>query len=375
MPSHPRNVSIDEAIASFSRIQPVRPRAMPLTEAIGLRLAEDVVARRPVPAEPTAVGNGYAVAASATAGATARRPRKLGLEAHPVETGMVMPAGTDAVLPLERSIRGAKGFSATRPVSPGDGVSAPGSVAEPGDVIAKEGSRITFGIAMSCASCGVTDVQVRSPVVDIVFNSPGFPRPGDQYVGMICSAIRGSGSQIGTLTYAGGDAAVLRSALAGNSADIVTVIGGMGDGQGDTTMAVIAEIGEVLFRGVRLQPGGTIGFGFVEGKPVFASPGRLPDMLAANIVLSWPFARRAFGRPPFEPSMAQAVLTAAIPAPTDRARLVFLRHEKGEATPLLADELSPRDIALANATLFLPEGSKGLKSGQSVQVYRIGITM
>lgn len=370
-----KNISVAEAIACFARIAPVTPRQAALTEAIGLRLATDVVTRRPLPLEPIAARNGYAVAASSTAGATPRRPRLIRPEPRPVDTGAIMPPGADAVLPFVQSMRLPKGPAALRTVTPGEGVAAPESIAPAGELILRAGTRLTFAAAMACAACGVTDVLVRRPVVDIIFNAPSLAEPGEQPVGLICAAIRGSGCQIGSLSFAGGDAATLRDALLASSADIITVVGGVGDGLGDTTMPVIAEIGEAVFHGVRMTPGRAMGFGFVQGKPVFASPGRLPDMIAANIVLSWHFARRAFGRPPMEPQLVRAPLAAAVPASPDCARLILARFENGAVQPIPEEQPTARDIARANVSLFAPEGTRRLPKGKLVSVLRMSVTM
>ncbi len=85
-----RNVSVKEAIACFAGIRPVAPKRVPLAAAAGLRLAEDVVARRAQPFEPRAARNGFAVAAAAVDGATPRRPRPLREDAQLLDTGALL---------------------------------------------------------------------------------------------------------------------------------------------------------------------------------------------------------------------------------------------------------------------------------------------
>lgn len=369
-----RNVSVGEAIASFVRIAPVAPKRIAVSTAIGLRLAEDVTVRRPQPAAPLAACNGYAVAAASLAGASARRPRLLGQDVHLIESGSVLPCGTDAVLPFAHVTFRLKGPSAICAVRSGEGVVAPEAVAAPGTVLATAGTRLSFAVAMACVSCSVTDVLVRRPVVDIIFNSPGMPVPCDQLVGLIVAAIRRSGSEIGSIGRTGGDLGQLREAMLCSSADAIVVIGGVGDGQGDTTMAAVAEAGEVVFHGVRMDPGGSFGFGIVAGKPVFASPGSLAGMMAANIVLSPHFARRAFGSPPGEPQLVHAALTAAIPASPGRSRLIIARREDGRVTPFLDEKPCARLLAQANASIFLPEGARHFRRGQIVAMLRMGAT-
>jgi molybdopterin molybdotransferase len=370
-----RNVSVKEAIACFVGIQPVAPKRLPLAAAAGLRLAEDVVVRRPQPLEPLAARNGFAVAAGTLAGATRRRPKLLRDGPHPIDTGTVLPPGADAVLPMSDTLRQPRGWAAMRPVKPGDGVAAPESIAAPGLTIAPAGTRLTFPVAMACAACGVTDVLVRRPVVDVLFNAPGAPAPSDQAVGLVCGAIRGSGSEVGAVAFAGGDKAALMAAMLNGSGDIITVVGGAGDGPGDTTMEAIAEAGEAVFHGVRMTPGGSTGFGFVAGKPVFASPGGLADMVASNIVLSWHFARRAFGRPPMEPQLLRAPLSSSLPASPDRARLVFARYEDGLITPFLEEKPSATRLAQANVSILIAEGGRHRRRGESAPALRMGVSM
>jgi molybdopterin molybdotransferase len=370
-----RKMSVEEAIAAFSRIGPVRPRRMSLSEASGLRTAEDIVVKRPVPVMAQAARDGWAVTAASTAGATRRTPMLLGGPAVQVDAGAPLPAGADAVLPIEDAVSRQRGPSAIRPVAAGAGVVPVASVAAAGSVLVPVGTRITFAVAMACAHCGITDVMVRRPVVDIIFNSSGFTRSRDQWIGVIGSAIRGSGSEIGAIQFTACDQVLLTEALLASSADIITVVGGTGTGPGDTTMQSIAAAGELIVHGLRLSPGSTFGFGMVGSKPVFASPGGLADMIAVNIVLSWPFARQAFGRPPLTPPLLRAPLASGLRAASDGSRLVFARYAQGVVTPFDDAAFTPAMLAQANASIFLAEGSRHRRRGETVSFFRLGVTM
>jgi molybdopterin molybdotransferase len=369
------NISVEEAVAAYSRIQPVAPRRIPLFEANGLRVAEDVIVKRQVPAVAIAAHDGWAIAAASTAGATRRKPAPLGGPAVQIDSGAPLPHGADAVLPPADVRSRLRGPAAVRPVQAGEGVTQAGGDAAACSVLVREGTRITFAVAVACARCGIMDVLVRRPVVDIIFNTAGYTRPRDQWIGVIASAIRGSGCEIGAIQFTAGDATLLSEALLGSSADIITIVGGTGNGPGDCTMETIAAIGEVVFHGIRLSPGATAGFGIVAGKPVFASPGGLSDMIAVNIVLSWPFARQAFGRPPLTPPFMRERLAAGIPASPRGSRLIFARHDRGAITPYLDDRLSPSVLAQANAAIFIPEGSRHRRKGEQVKFLRLGTSM
>jgi molybdopterin molybdotransferase len=369
------NIGVEEAIAAFSRIGAVAPKRIPLFEATGLRLAEDVVIRRSAPASAIAALDGWAVAAAGTAGASRRRPVALGPDAVMIDAGSLLPRGADAVLPAGAAASRARGVVALRPAALAEGVLPAGGLAHPGMVLAPAGTRITFALAMALAQCGVTDVVVRRPVVDIIFNSVGMTRQRDHLAGVIGAAIRGSGCAIGAVQFTAGERALLTDTLLASSADVITVVGGTGAGPGDTTVEAIAAAGELVFHRIRLSPGGTAGFGMVGSKPVFASPGNLADMLAVNIVLSWPFARQAFGRPPLDPPRLRAPLGAALKGTGRESRLVFARHDDGVITPLDDGPPSPARLARANASIFIPEGARHRRRGESVPFMRLGVSV
>jgi molybdopterin molybdotransferase len=351
------NISVEEAIATYARIQPVAPKRIPIFEANGLRVAEDIIVKRPVPMVDTAAHDGWAVTAASTAGATRRKPMLLAGPAIQVDAGVAVPPGTDAILPLEHGIKLANSEVAS------------------GSVLVPAGTRVTFAAATACAHCGILDALVRRPVVDIIFNSVGFTRPRDNWCSVIASAIRSSGCEIGAIQFTAGDASTLAEAMLGSSADVITVVGGTGVGPGDTTMQALAMAGDVIFHGVRLSPGPTVGFGMVGSKPVFCSPGGIAEMIAVNIVLSWPFARQAFGRPPLSPPFGRAKLIESLPASPKRSRLVFARYSQGTVAPFDSDSLSPAVLAQANATIFIPEGARHRRKGEQVRFLRLGTTM
>ncbi len=369
------NISVREAIAAYACIQAVAPKRVPIFEATGLRLAEDVIVRRAIPAVAVAARDGWAIAAAATAGATRRKPARI--EGQPVllDVGAPLPAGADAVLPQLSAVSRLRGLAAIRPVAPGEGAAPAAAFAGPGLVLAPAGARITFAMAMACAQCEVMDVAVRRPVVDIIFNAAGYTRTRDLWTGVVSAAIRASSAQIGGVQFTAGDPALLAETLAASSADVITVVGGTGAGPGDTTMQAIAAAGEVVFHGVRLSPGATAGFGMVGGRPVFAAPGGVADLIAANIILSWHFARRAFGRPAVEPHLLRGRLTNAIPASPGGSRLVFAHHADGLVTPFVDGPVTPAVLAAANASIFVPEGARHRRRGEQVEVLRMGVNM
>src|SRR4051812_42849737 len=102
----------------LGRVRPLEAEEVPLREALGRVLAEEIVAPEPVPGYDNSAMDGYAVRAADTQGASEERPVVLRLtgessaghparaplgegEAITISTGAMVPEGADAVLRIE----------------------------------------------------------------------------------------------------------------------------------------------------------------------------------------------------------------------------------------------------------------------------------
>ncbi len=368
-------ISVRDAIAHYARFEPVKPKVIPLAQAIGLRVVGDVVVRRSVPAMQRAAINGFAVCAADLTNASRRRPVLLKHPSMSIDRGNVLPAGCDAVLAFEYCLQAGDVARATNGLCAGAGVCPPDGLFKEGEVLFGAGQIVTMTAAMAGAFCGVNEVLVRQPVVDIIFNASGITRQTDRLVDVISAAIRGSGSCIGSINFAAGDPVELASQLQSSAADIITVIGGTGDGPGDTTVEAMAEAGEVLFHGIRLNPGSSMAFGMVGHRAVFASPASLPDIAAVNIVMTSALSRRAFGRPARPLPFAMARLESAVPAAKDATMVIFAMVSGTQITPLGGVDIRLADMARSNAIIVLEEGSRHKRVGEFVPYLRLGSVM
>ena len=379
-PAHMKtNISVDEAIACYARIEAVQPKRVPLNEAIGLRVASDVCARRSIPVVDQLAVDGWPVSSRLVALATRRKPVLLPTNSAMLDMGAMLPVGCDAVLPLAFVAQGRSGPVALQAVQAGDGVAAKGAFYKEGEVLLQAGHIVTITAAMAGAMCGVNEVEVRRPVVDIVFNSSGITRQNDRLLHVMIAGIRGSGSEIGTVHFTSGEPRAFAEAIQSSSADVITTVGGTGAGLGDTTLAVLRDIGDVIFHGVRMRPGGTVAFTMVGHRPVFSVPGSFVDILAVNLVLTSPFARLAFGRPARLSPLQQARLITPVEASPKQTSVLFARMSDAGIAVLGAhvgaQELRPSQLASANAVLMQLEGSRHRRVGEKVSYMRLGNVM
>src|SRR5438105_2964557 len=104
-PENPRITRLTPLPEVVARIQalaiPIAPREVRLDQALGRVLAEDVSAPADLPAAACALRDGYAVRAEDIADAGPYSPMPLAGEPTRVDVGQPLPAGTDAVAPLE----------------------------------------------------------------------------------------------------------------------------------------------------------------------------------------------------------------------------------------------------------------------------------
>src|SRR5215469_7708803 len=118
-----RLTPLADALACIDRlVAPVAPRKVAIDQALGLSVARDVVIKQVHPASAIALRDGVAVAADRTLDAGAYAPAVLPGAPAFVDVGDALPAGTDAVAPIDMiEIRGAAAH-AIAPLAPGDGV-------------------------------------------------------------------------------------------------------------------------------------------------------------------------------------------------------------------------------------------------------------
>src|SRR6516225_6937655 len=96
-----RLTPLDAVLALIqSRVRALTPRHAAIAQSLGAVLAEDVRAAE-CPPRPIALRDGFAVAATEIADAGPYAPQPLTLTARRIDTGDVLPSGTDAVAPLD----------------------------------------------------------------------------------------------------------------------------------------------------------------------------------------------------------------------------------------------------------------------------------
>ncbi|MGH3298722.1 MAG: molybdopterin molybdotransferase MoeA, partial [Trebonia sp.] len=284
--------SVEEYQAAIlAAITPLAPTSLELAAAEGCVLAEDVTAAVALPSFDNSSMDGYAVHAEDVARAAADSPATLrvtgeiaagDIGAHRlapgtamrIMTGARLPAGADAVIPVEWTDDDDAQVAIYRPAERGNAVRYTGGDAAEGETLLTAGTRMRPMQIAVAASAGRKTVIVRPRPRVVVLSTgdeltePGTPLvPGriwDSNSYMIAAAAREAGAvasrRAGVPDDPKGVLPALEEQLA--HADLLITTGGVSmGGEHDVVKAALHKLGTVTFRKVAMQPGMPQGFG------------------------------------------------------------------------------------------------------------------
>ncbi|MCF6263268.1 MAG: molybdopterin molybdotransferase MoeA [Xanthomonadales bacterium] len=284
---------------------------VPLAQAAGRVLRQEVVAERDQPPFDRVMMDGIAIDSSAIA-AGLRQFTLAGTQSAgdiplvlpnnhsciEIMTGAVLPIGCDAVIPVERIS-----------ISADQAILEDGLQVGRGQHIHPQGSDYLQAASLLAAGClirapeqavlassGVTEVLV-SPLLTAGIISPGneLVQPGEPIAAhqiwrsndLAVAAALASRGDLSTICYPVADdrdkvAAQIKTVLAEN--DCLILCGAVSKGKYDFVPAVLAECGvQKVFHRVAQRPGKPLWFGVsANGKPVFALPGNPVSVLACT---------------------------------------------------------------------------------------------
>ena len=369
----------------------------PLADALGRVLARDVTSDVDWPPFDTSAMDGYALSTRDASGETDRRERS-GLvaagdaippplvtgEAVRLMTGAPLPAGADAVVPVEESHPAAGRVRFDREPSAGAHLRHRGESIAAGTVLLREGGRLDpSGIALA-ALAGADPLSVRRrPRVAIATTGnelvPAREKPRE-------GRLRDSnGPMLAALCRARGWPAALRPpvpdepaavdhlfAAATDELDVLVTSGGVSAGDLDLLPPAAQRAGwEILFHRVSVRPGKPVAFARRGGCFWFGLPGN-PVSASACFHL---FVRRALDRfegakDPGAPEVS-ARLTRDLgpPGPRETYRDALLSEGKGERLVEPLRSAGSHDLlshARANALIRIPGGAGPLPAGSIV---------
>ncbi|MEU7937290.1 molybdotransferase-like divisome protein Glp [Microbispora bryophytorum] len=389
--------SVDRHLAGIlAAVRPLAPLEVEIEAALGAVLAEDVASPVPLPPFDNSAMDGYAVRAEDVAAAPVTLPvigdvaaGDGGLNAigpglvTRIMTGAPMPAGADAVVPVEWTDGGTARVRIDRPASPGNAIRRAGEDVRTGDVVLREGARIGPAQIGILAGVGRRRVLVRPRPRVVVLSTgaeltePGTPlgagRIWESNSFMLAAAVREAGAEgfrAGSVTD---DPKEFMDTLDAQlvRADAVITSGGVSMGAYEPVKEALSPLGTVTFEKVAMQPGMPQGFGVVgpDRVPIFTLPGNPVSSFVSFVLFVKPALRAMQGLPAGPPPTVRAVVTAPLRSPEGKRS--YLRSMlNGQTVAPVTRQGSHQLAALAgaNALIVVPEDVTSLPEGAEVEV-------
>jgi molybdopterin molybdotransferase len=375
---------------------PVTPRVerLALSKAIGQRLAEDIHSDRDYPPFDKAVMDGFAVRSADTgsptslrivetipAGTTGRRELGVG-EAAAIMTGAPLPAGADAVVPVEDTSRQGDRVVLNTAARSGFAIARRGSDIEAGRIVLPRGIRLGPAQAAVAGSVGASIVSVYArPRVAVlstgdelieIDQAPREAQIRNSNSVMMVALLTQLGCEVQNLGIVRDDPALIREALTrGLESDALFVTGGMSMGERDYVPGLLREMGLALaITKLRIKPGKPFVFAARHNPPttkyVFGLPGNPVSAFVCMVRLAGRILSRLAGGPA-DPPIYQFTLTEPLPQNGSREFYQPAIQNGSTVTPLSwKGSADIYTLARANALIIRPENAPPAVSGDSV---------
>ncbi len=360
-----------------------------LDEALSRVLAEDLRAPITVPGFDNSAMDGYAFRAD-----DARGQRELSISlrvtagdapgklspgtACRIFTGAPMPAGADTVVIQERCERRGDTLVLPDQWTPHANIRRAGEDIRAGDVILREGQRLTPQAVGLAASCGFAEVLVRRRLrVAVLSTGDELRAAGSGPLGqgqiydsnrpMLRALLAQLGCETRTAGPLGDELATTRQALraAAESADVIVTTGGVSVGEEDHVKAALEAEGTLALWRVAIKPGKPLAFGRVGEAHFLGLPGNPVSAFVTFLLFVGPFLKALMGETP-APLRAFPV-QAAFTRGTPDSRREFLRARLATgADGTLWAETYPRQSSGVLSSTVWADGLVDIAAGRAV---------
>ncbi|MES2688631.1 MAG: gephyrin-like molybdotransferase Glp [Pseudomonadota bacterium] len=406
-------------------VAPVTERLeLPLFEALGRVLADDVVSPFDVPPHDNSAMDGYALAGAALSSSDELQLKVVGTalagkawqgtvgpgECLKIMTGAIMPAGLDTVVPQEFvSVQGDSITVPARLLSAGDNRRLRGEDLMQGRPALSKGELLTPARLGLVASLGMKTVNTLRPLRVAYFSTGDEilslgepPREGAVYDSnryTVFGMLRRLGCEVIDMGVVRDDPALLEAAFtnAAAQADAIITSGGVSVGEADYTKAMMKKLGDVAFWRVAMRPGRPMAVGRIIQAKSGSSP--LSTSVGSSQNNSNPNGAILFGLPGnpvavmvtflafVRPALLQMMGSTAAAPPLLKARsLEAIRkkpgrteYQRGTVSTAADGSLQVRttgnqgsgvlsSMAQANGLIVLHHGQGNVAAGEDVDV-------
>lgn len=390
----------------FQQIAPLQQcDTIATVAAQGQVLAEAPISPADLPAFRRSTMDGYAVRAVDTHGASDALPAYLqvvgtvhmgaepdfevqGAQAAEIHTGAMLPVGTDAVVMIERTMRGLDDeVEVMTPVAAGENVLQIGEDIRAGAAVLPVGHRLRPQDIGGLLAVGITTVSVfRAPKVAVLSCGDELIAPDEEAQSI--AQIRDINAYMLSALFTETGAEVTRLGIARDKmddllgkaqnglaeADMLVMTAGSSVSTRDLTRDVIQHLGApgVLQHGLAVKPGKPTIVAACDGKAVIGLPGNPVSAMSVARQVVLPIIRYLLHEPEKRVAVVRATLSANISSTTGREDTMAVRLKETPnglvAEPVFGKSNLIYTLIHADGYLQVPLNSNGLKAGALVDI-------
>lgn len=402
------NLLLEEAQESLLNLaRPLGESVVPLMEASGRVLYQDIRAQNNVPAFNKSPLDGYALRASDTKKASPAHPLTLTVleevragfmpqqkvvpeTAIKVMTGSPIPEGADVVIKYEEVKEDRNRIEVYQPLKAFANVIRTGDDIIRGELAASAGSMINPALTGLLASLGIYKVPVF-PKVKVALVSTGDELldpaepliPGKIYNSSLYS-LEARCRELGAEPVVLGNVVDRAAAVAARieqgleKADVVISTGGVSVGDYDVVYDALLSIGaKIVFWKVNMKPGSPLIAAVKDNKTIIGLSGNPAAAMVTFDLMVVPMFKKMMGQKMVLPGKIKAIFLDRFDKPSPQRRLLRARlHRKNgiDFVRLTGEQGNGvlKSMVACNVLVDVPAGSGPIKTGQQINAFIIG---